>query len=258
MTFPHSAKEVIQSGLVRRTFDPAFLNSVANHPEVRPWLQGEGDLDITHQAFNPANFVLQSEFGGFVLLRHEPGRYEVHSQFLPGHGTHPAKAMLAAQEWMFTRTDCVAIVSKVPAGNKRAKGFAMIGGLRTIFERDDAVLGPCEYVELTIADWAMRTPTLESHGHRFHDFTRNLGWADHPVDPAHERAVGGALLMVERGQVAKGVAFYNRWARLAGYPESTLVSESPPVIDMSVGGEICVLGMGESGMEALLCRSASQ
>lgn len=237
--------------MIRRIFDPTFLNEVVNHPEVRPWLEGDGVLDISAQALNPANFILQSEFGGFILIRHEPGRYEVHSQFLPGNGTHAIRAMIAAQEWMFTRTDCEVIVSKVPESNGRAKGLALAGGLRTIFSRADA-----QYVELTLMDWAMRTKSLEGHGKRFHEALEEQKAAHgselpkHDDDPAHERAVGAAMLMIERGHPAKGVAFYNRWARLAGYAEIVLISEAPVVVDVVDA----VVGLGDEGMEVLLCR----
>lgn len=250
---PLAAKEVIRGpGVsVRRTFDPAFLNGVVNHPEVRPWLEGEGELDVSHQVFNAGNFALVTDHGGFLLIRHEQGRYEVHSQFYPGHGTHPIRAMFAAQEWMFTRTDCEVITSKVPWSNGRAKGLALAGGLRTIFTRDTA-----EHVELTLMDWAMRTAALEAHGERFHAFLKAAKRAagselpEHPDEPAHERAVGAALLMIERGQVAKGAAFYNRWARMAGYAEIKLISDAPVAIDAMDA----VIGIGSEGMEVLLCR----
>lgn len=246
--------------MIHRTFDPTFLNTVVNHPEVRPHLQGEGPLDISAQALNPNNFVLQSEFGGFILMQQEPGRYEVHSQFLPGHGTHPVKAMLAAMDWMFTRTDCEAVVSKVPVSNKAAKGFAITGGLRTLFTRTDTVTGPIEYTELTLMDWAMRTKAMESHGERFHAFldaetcARGVMWPEHPKDTVHDMAAGAALLMIERGQPGKGVLFYNRWAMLAGYTPIRLLSDSPVTIDMSDGPATAILGMGIDGMEMLLCR----
>lgn len=237
--------------MIRRTFDPAFLNEVINHPEVRPHVEGVGVLDVSAQALNPANFVLQSEFGGFILMMHEAGRYEVHSQFLPGNGTHPVKAMRAAQEWMFTRTDCEVIVSKVPKANRAAKGYAIAGGLRPIFERAGA-----EYVELTVMDWAMRSRGLEAHGERFHrileagKLERGSELPTHDHDPAHDRAVGAAMLMIERGQSAKGVGFYNRWARLTGYAEITLISAAPLVVDVVDA----VVGLGDDGMEILLCR----
>lgn len=235
--------------MIRRTFDASFLNVVVNHPEVRPWLAGEGPLDLTQAVLNPANYVLVTEGGGFVLMRHEPSRYEVHTQFLPGYGA--CEAMIEAQEWMFTRSDCEAIVSKVPRANKAAKGLAIKGGLRTIFERDDQALGSCEYVELTLTDCAMRTAGMEAHGERFHAFLESAKASElHPHDPAHERAVGAALLMIERGQPAKGVGFYNRWARLAGYAEIALVSDSPVTVDVVDA----VIGLGSDGMEVQLCR----
>lgn len=236
---------------VHRTFSPDFLNTVVNDPAVRPWLEGEGPLDIAPLVNNPANIILQSAFGGFILACHEPGRYEVHSQFLPGHGSHPLRAMIAAQEWMFTRTDCQSIVSKVPAANRPAKGLAVAGGLRPVFERDGA-----EYVELTLMEWAMRTASLEAHGERFHDMLLaaktevGSSMPVHAHDAAHERAVGAALLMIERGQAGKGVWFYNRWARWAGYAEITLVSDAPVTVDVVDA----VVGMGIDGMEVLLCR----
>lgn len=242
--------------MIRRSFDPRFITEVVNHPDVRPWLAGDGPIDLTQQVLSSANFLLVSEFGGFILMRHEEGRYEVHSQFLPGHGTHPIKAMRAAQEWMFTRTDCQTIVSKVPLANRPAKGLAISGGLRPVFRRRDLDLGEVEYVELTLMDWAMRTPSLEKHGERFHGFLEAAKEAQgskletHSHDPAHERAVGAALLMIERGHPAKGVAFYNRWARMAGYAEITLLSEAPVTIDVVDA----VLGLGEEGMEMQLCR----
>lgn len=242
--------------MIRRTFDPAFLTEVVNHPEVRPWLAGKGELDISDRVLTADNYVLVTDHGGFILVLHEPGRYEVHSQFLPGHGTHPIRAMLEAQEWMFTRTDCEAIVSKVPHANQAAKGLALTGGLRTIFNREESDLGPCAYVELTLMDWAMRTASLERHGERFHAFLDKAKaeagseLPTHPHDPAHERAVGAAMLMIERGQARKGADFYNRWARLAGYAEIELLNEAPAVVDAIDA----VVGLGAEGLEMLLCR----
>lgn len=243
--------------LIRRTFDPAFLNEVANDPAVRPGLQGAGAVDLTGIVANPSNYALQSDYGGFVLTLHEPGVYEVHSLFLPGHGTHPVRAMREAEEWMFTRTDCHAVLSRVPASNKAAKGFAITGGLRPLFHRNDALLGLCEYVHLPLMRWAMDNADLERVGEAFHEFLeaeKGNGGSSlpaHPHDPAHERAVGAASLMIQRGQAAKGVAFYNSWARFAGYAELVLLSTAPLVLDV----QDAVVGFGDQGMEMLLCRS---
>jgi hypothetical protein len=157
---------------------------------------------------------------------------------------------------MFTRTDCVAITSKVPRNNRAAKGFAIRGGLTTVFEREASTFGPCEYVELPILKWAMRTKELEDHGERFHDLIEAAKLESgsqleiHGHDPAHERAVGAALLMFERGQPVKATDFYNRWANLAGYAEITLLSQAPVTVDIVDA----IVGLGPDGMEVQLCR----
>ncbi len=241
---------------IGRDTDAAFLNSVANDPDVRPHLGGSGPLDLAPVLAAPGNIGLVCDIGGFLLTRIEPGVFEVHSMFLPGHGAKPVKAMRAAQEWMFTRTECATILSKVPKGNTRAKGFAVIGGLRPIFERDHEILGPCEFVELGIMRWAMGAAALETHGERFHAFLEKAKIAAgstltaHPHDTAHERAVGAALLMIERGQPAKGVAFYNSWARFAGYAEIDLLGTDPVMVDVR-DAIVCLNG---SGLEMIECR----
>jgi hypothetical protein len=246
--------------MIARTFDAAFLNTVANDEAVRPWLAGVGVLDLTEAVRNINNFALQTEFGGFVFTKHEPGRYEAHSMFLKGHGTHAIRAMRAAVEWMFTRTDCEAVVSKVPRANLAAKGLGRAGGFKTLFERDDETLGPCEYVELQITDWALGSNAMAAHGVRLHEFfdasaeAAGVTWGEHPDDKAHDRAAGASLVMGERGQPLKGTLFYNRWARFAGYPTIALLSIAPVVIDMSAGAATCVVGINENGLEMLLCR----
>ncbi|WP_374407425.1 hypothetical protein [Pelagerythrobacter sp.] len=241
---------------IRRTFDASSLNEVANDPAVRPTLGGEGDLDLSDLVSDPTNFALVGEHGGFVLTPLSPGNLEVHSMFKPGRGSATIAAMRSAMEWVFTRTDCVAIWSKVPKSNKAAKGFARAGSLRALFERNHELLGATEFCEVPIMRWAMNNPSLETHGERFHSLLetakREAGsnLPEHPHDAAHERAVGASLLMFERGQPGKGAAFYSLWARFAGYQPITLLSVAPVAVD--VGDAI--LGLGQEGMEVLQCR----
>ena len=244
--------------MIRRTFDATFLNGVANDPQVRPWLAGDGPLDLSDVIRNVNNFALVTETGGFIFTKHETGRYEAHSMFLKG--TSAIRAMRSAVEWMFTRTDCETILSKVPRNNLAAKGLGRVGGFKVLFERDDVLLGPCEYVGLEIADWALSSAAMESHGVRLHKFfetgskAAGVEWGEHAADKAHDRAAGASLVMGERGQPFKGAAFYNRWASFAGYPAITVLSATPIVIDMSAGPVVCVVGINETGLEMLLCR----
>lgn len=242
--------------MIRRTLDAAFLNEVANDPAVRPSLGGEGALDLSSIVADPVNLALVCDEGGFLLTPLAPGHLEVHSMFRPDHGTAAIEAMREAMEWVFTRTDCVSIWSKVPKSNKAAKGFARAGGPRCVFERDHERTGPTEFCEVPIMRWAMNCPALEKHGERFHgllDEAKRAGGSElpeHPHDAAHERAVGAALLMFERGQPGKGAAFYNLWAGFAGYQQISLLSVSPVTVD---AGD-AIVGMGSEGMEVMQCR----
>lgn len=61
--------------------DPAIINSFANHPEIRPFIGGEGDLDLTSITIDP-NVALFGEHGGFCLSWTAPGTYEVHTMIV--------------------------------------------------------------------------------------------------------------------------------------------------------------------------------
>jgi hypothetical protein len=242
--------------VIRRTFDATFLNSVVNHPEVRPWLAGEGEIDLTPVLKNPDNFALVTNEGGFILTQHEPGIYEAHSQFMPGARTGTFRAMREVFDYMFTRTDCMKIVTQIPDNNKGAIGLGRLGKFRPMFRREDGPMGPTTYVGLALEDWVQDTPELEKDGAWFHDGIEaakraaNSTLPDHPHDPAHERAVGATVRMVKAGSVVKGTETYNRWARFAGYPLITLASEHPVVFDM--GEAVVTYSHGE--MEVELCR----
>jgi hypothetical protein len=56
--------------------------------------------------------------------------------------------------------------------------------------------------------------------------------------------------MARRGQVVKGVNFYNRWAMFAGYGPVKMLSEAPVVID---AGEGVIVGIEHDHMEVLQC-----
>lgn len=247
--------------MIRRTFDPALLNNVVNHPEVRPWV-GPGDepLDLTAFVCDPDNFALVTEGGGFLLHNHGQGIYEVHTQFLPEHRTKTREAMRSGFDYMFTRTDCERVVTQVPDNNRPAQALAKAAGFRPMFRREDGLLGPTEYMGLSIDEWAQANAELEADGEWFHDRISTAmkaarpGLPDRPEDKAHDRAAGAAVWMIRRNNVAKGVEFYNRWARLAGYTPVSIISLTPPVINVSETGLACIVGLHDQEMEILLCQ----
>jgi hypothetical protein len=87
-----------------RTFDASLFNAVCNHPEVRPWLGGEGELDVSHLVSDEQNYALWFGDGGFILVAGPGASFEVHSQFTPEGRRSSFEAMRAGMEYMFTRT----------------------------------------------------------------------------------------------------------------------------------------------------------
>lgn len=223
---------------MKRTLDGAFLSLVANDPCVRPWLGGEGPIDLGPVAEDPANVVLESETGGFVLQKLDAGLYEAHSIFLPKSREAPKLAQDGFR-YMFTATDCLEIVSKVPANNRRAHGLARWCGLQETFRRARAWNGhDVSYRSLTFDRWKARDPELRGHGEWFHsllDAAKARGGSNLPVhadDEAHDRAVGAAVLMIRAGNAAKAVWTYNRWAVFAGYSNIRMISQNPVLLDV--------------------------
>jgi hypothetical protein len=197
-----------------------------------------------------------------ILIRHEPGIYEAHSQFLPEGRNRTRDAMRAVFDYMFTRTDCERIITQIPDNNRAAQGLARIGRFQEMFRLENTPRGPTAYVGLTIEQWIQDTPSLETDSEWFHaPITEAVKKArpdfpDHPEDRSHERAVGAAVRMIRRGNVAKGVTFYNRWARFAGFTCIRTLSTIPPVFDVSEPGLSCVVGVRDDELEILLCQSA--
>jgi hypothetical protein len=254
---------------LRRTLDPSFLNRVVNDASVRPWvtLGGAGALDVSPLVASPANIALVGDHGGFILERHEPGVYELHTQFLPaGRGPAVYEAAAEGLRHMMAATDCSEIVTRVPACNRAAEAGARRGGFRPIFTRDNAWTGPdgspcaVTYYRLDVDDWREQDPTLPAVGEWFHqqlDAAMDAGKVarpPHPEDPAHDRAAGASVLMLKAGNAAKGVYTYNKWARLAGYSPIRLLSLNPVVVDLSDGGITVVVEVRNGEMEFLLCR----
>lgn len=217
--------------MIRRTLDPAFLNAVANHPEVFPWLGASGDeIDIAPLVENPQNIAISAQHGGWILVRLEPGVYELHTMFLPeGRGKAYLSASKEAMRYLFACTDATEILTKCPDNNGAARMAAATAGFKERFRRDGAWIdgSGVSYQGLTIEDWRERDSEVLKAGQWFHErLDALIDHEPHPEDTAHNRAVGAAVLMARAGALSKGVAFYNRWARFAGYIEAQQISAS--------------------------------
>ena len=240
---------------IARAKDARRLNEIVNHPSVLPWVKGsiEGPLDLSVPVADQRNVTLVGEHGAVLFHRHQPGFYEAHTQVLPGgRGVWTVLFVQSCLHWLFTRTDAFEIATKCPRGNLAAKALAR--AIHGTFEftnqrgwvKDGAYI-PADIYSLKIQDWARQAPGLVERGEWFHDrleeeFTRHaIQEPPHPDDETHDRYVGTACEMMLGGQPVKGVAFYNRWAVMAGYEPVKVISLEPLTIDIK-SAVICVTG----------------
>jgi hypothetical protein len=225
--------------MLERHFDAKVLNEIINRPDMRDDVATgqEGYLDCTAQLANKNNVALMGQYGGCVFIKLTPGIYEVHTQVVPeGRGPWALRMTEAAARWMFTRTDCWEIATRVPEGHVAARALTLKRGLKREFTR----FGECRWrnksCDVTIysyrlQDWVGLDDGLLAIGRAFHDKLHEAivqwGVVPHEDDENHNRYVGATALMAWAGQVQKGLQFYNRWALLARHPVVELKSTNP-------------------------------
>lgn len=232
--------------MIKRHYTADSLNMVVNDPSVYEWGRGAslGRIDLTPVVQNENNYLLMGDYGGVLFLKHQPGIYEAHTQVLPaGRGQWALDTVNEALSWMFTSTDCVDIMTRVPKGNLAARALARAIHGKPEFRLEKGWIFNNQIVHadvfsLQIQEWMATSPLLEREGEKFHeDLEREyarLGKEQeiHPEDPLHNRYVGAASLMMRNGQPHKGVIFYNRWSGMAGYIPISIASIDPLVIDI--------------------------
>jgi hypothetical protein len=235
--------------IIRPFRDIDTINRFANHPDIRPHIARESDgvLDLTPQISNGMNVPLFGAHGGLLFLYLDPGTYEVHSLAVKeGRGAWFNAASEAAAHWMYTATDAVDIVTRVPYGNVAARAAAKRMGMRYDFTRPKGTIFHERLVDFdvyteTLADWIATAPGLAEIGQWFHDRldeeAKRLGIEDEPhaPDDAHNRYVGAAALMARNGLTVKAVRTYNRWAKVCRHNVIDLVSVNPPAVRSDIG-----------------------
>lgn len=249
--------------MIHRTMNAALFNEVCNHPEVRQWLGGEGQIDVSAVVSDPQNYTLWFGTGGFILTAGPAASFEVHSQFLPEGRSHSFEAMRAGMDYMFTRTNALQLTTFLPDNNPAAAGLALKGGFKKWFRRERHPCGAGWQARIDIDDWISGAAELEADGERVHGAMEEAlaktrpDLPDHPEDAAHNRYVGACLRMAGRAQCRKAEAIYNRWAVNAGYTPTTLISEAPPTFDMSEPSAVLkfIMAVGPNGEpEVVLCQ----
>ncbi len=225
------------------------INQVLNHPDVRPWIADEsvGVVDVSALVANPRNVLLMGPHGGCFCIWLMAGVYEVHTQFLPeGRGHGALEFVQAGSHWMFTRTDCYEIITRVPQGYVAARALTLAAGMTHEFRREDGTVlhgtpTPVDIYSFRIQDWMPKAPYMEERGLWFHDRLADeaqkagITQPIHPDDANHNRYVGAVYDMIVNGQAPKGVQLYNRWAMAARHPTIRLLQVSPPMVEFDIG-----------------------
>ncbi len=233
--------------MIRRTFDPVEVNAILNDPEVFKWIKTPAlkTVDISDLVLNFHNIFLMVQGGCIIFFHQEPGVYEVHTNFLADwRGSNAVRQSVAAYRWMFTRTDCMILQTKVPAFNKAAELFCRIVGATKDFERKavwPTESGPVDmsYWTLKYEDWVRKAFSLMKVGKEFHDHLdielarHGTKQESHPDEDCHDLHVGACVEMIYGGQPEKAVILYNRWARFAGYAPITIESLKPLMINIA-------------------------
>lgn len=112
---------------MRVASSPRFLESVANHPKVFPYVTLRGVSEIR---FGPnwANCIgLEWEDGGFVMHRQDDYVYEVHTLFLPRARDTAEKAQ-EAKRYMFDKVGARLLLTQVARDLPHVRRFAERAG----------------------------------------------------------------------------------------------------------------------------------
>lgn len=241
-----------------RTMNAEALNAIAAHPEVRPWLGFPDplvEIDLSGAVSNPSNFAFLTKQGdgGYMLLKIQPGLYAAHTLAMPSARGKPMfKLMREGFAAMFLTTDAIEIVSQVPDGNDAAENWSALAGFRNTFRREAyfPLMGErvgCQFKSLTYGDWCVKDRDNLVQGQALYE--RAFGGPSE--DPVYAAWIGATIRGCFAGNATKAVGLYNRWAPLAGYAEATLLSVTPPVVEMADA----VIGLDNGRLEVFQARS---
>ena len=236
--------EVLVNTNVTRIFDPSIVNEVCNHPKVRPWLGGDldVDIDVTTLMQSPNNIVLQHDGFYAIFVGLQPGVFEIHTQ---ASAVTPPKNVIRSTNnvfrYMFTKTNCIEIITRIPDANIRARKLANVTNFSLEFRvkrgwQVSGVVEDCDVYSLPLTRWISKAPGLIVAGEDFRSQVEEacakdgIKRAQREDDINDNRFAGAAFEMLHGGQVGKAVLMYNRWAVMAGYMPIAPISLDPLII----------------------------
>lgn len=180
--------------IIRRDPMGDICNAIVNHPTVRPGMISANDevLDLRPLAHDPRGVLLLGEpaFGCFLCYRVLDGVYEVHAGILPeGRGPWCLEFGLSSVRHMFTTTDAIEIITRIPQGHIGTLALAKRTGFKERWQRPH-----CRFrgQDVPYGVWSVSM----------------LDWF--PADDAERESVLEEMLRA--GQTVKAQNWHTRWA----------------------------------------------
>lgn len=125
--------------MIRPTHDADLVNRVVNDPAVRPYLGGDGPLDMSEAVADPNNWFLMGDHGGFALIETSPHVREVHT-FILKEGRGKAARSAAAEGIAFAKENGVkALWTRIPPKWPHIGAYAYGMGMRPTGETIDTL-----------------------------------------------------------------------------------------------------------------------
>jgi hypothetical protein len=140
---------------------PDFLESVANHPRVYPYVSVKGCGYIRFGKIWDDCIAVVFDTGGWLFHRQDHNVYEVHTMFLPKSRDVNAKA-LRALGYMFDEAGADLIVTQIAGDLPHVRrlalraGFEKTGHQDAAWERDSGPVN-VDYFHITRDMWKQRT-----------------------------------------------------------------------------------------------------
>lgn len=120
--------------VIRRETDATLVNSIANHPEVRPTFgYHEGATDLSELLDHPDAYVMLSDgrMAASIFEWSAPGVWQGHSIFLPeSRGEYGIAAAKAMCRWMFGIMGARMLWGMTPLTHHAARLFNRLVGFR--------------------------------------------------------------------------------------------------------------------------------
>lgn len=217
-----------------RILNATVFNSIANDPDIRPYLGGTEALDLTNVIANPNNycFLTDNKNGAHLLINKGNGVYEVHTISLPeARGKTMLRLMKEARAFMFLQTDAVELQTFVPDGQLSTLLWADLAGFRKDYWRDNSFNGDTggTYMSLAYKDWVLKDKDNLKIGKAFHDQIEKFELLTHEDDAVHDAWAGAT---VRSRALPKAISYYNQYAARTGYQTLSILSFFPYTVDL--------------------------